>query len=625
MDDDRYRWIGQSSGTLGAEYDAVANWMDLTTGASPALTIPGAADAIVFDAVPQSSGIVSLLGAETASAMAVVDGASIELLAGSAIPENVISTPETLSVQSLAVGTGGAADSGSVGAYGVALDVAGGVTLHNALLAAQPDSAGGIVVDDPSFTPHAEVHVGAGGTITASGTSAIADLTDSGLVTVTGGTLSIVNIGGITGGVSGSGTIDVMGDATLDVSNAAFYNNFATNSIGVLTLAAGAVLNLGSDNLRIGSDFVNDNAGAGNSYDPTAGVVFQHVPIAPGPVQNGTTTVITGGNLLGGGAHITLGGDAQPGSSATATLDLGSFHIGQTVAGSYTIANSGTAGAAALRGAIQTDVNGASIADAGLSGSGVTAQNFGPIAAGATSQPYGVMLHADHAGTGTLAQLVLPTDFSDSGTVTLDIIGTGYNYAIPEFVQAGGVGTLTHAGSDWTLDLGTLAQGSSAGTADIAVANGASGLADQLAGSFDVTGSGFAVSGAAPFGTLADDGSTTTPIAITPNTMQAGTHTETILLAPTGSNASGYSAALPGQTLTVSDTVSTSAISGPGSIGTLLGDFEMKLESLFGTLQPAGLLGDLQAALGSLDSGALSTELMHAVPSLDLSSLLHHP
>jgi hypothetical protein len=70
------------------------------------------------------------------------------------------------------------------------------------------------------------------------------------------------------------------------------------------------------------------------------------------------------------------------GTSATPTLTLGNVHIG-TNTYSYDIQNVGTSGPG-LRGAIQTGVNGASITDSRLSGSGVTAGNWGITLAGNT-------------------------------------------------------------------------------------------------------------------------------------------------------------------------------------------------------------------------------------------------
>ena len=70
------------------------------------------------------------------------------------------------------------------------------------------------------------------------------------------------------------------------------------------------------------------------------------------------------------------------GNTATPTLTIGNVHVGSTTY-SYNIANTGTTGPA-LRGAIQTSVNGANLTDPRLSGSGVTAGNWGPLATGAS-------------------------------------------------------------------------------------------------------------------------------------------------------------------------------------------------------------------------------------------------
>ncbi len=66
-------------------------------------------------------------------------------------------------------------------------------------------------------------------------------------------------------------------------------------------------------------------------------------------------------------------------------MAFGNIHVGDVASRQFAIANTGTSGPA-LRGALQTSVNGGNLTDARLSGSGVTAGNFGPVAAGASAQ-----------------------------------------------------------------------------------------------------------------------------------------------------------------------------------------------------------------------------------------------
>ena len=85
--------------------------------------------------------------------------------------------------------------------------------------------------------------------------------------------------------------------------------------------------------------------------------------------------------------------------------------------------------------------------------------------------------------------------------------------------------------------------------------NAATGLADALSGSLTVAGSSaFTNGGTAAFSGLGAGQADTAPV-VTLNTDNAGTFSETITLAATGSNASGFSGALPDQVLTITGTV----------------------------------------------------------------------
>ncbi len=101
----------------------------------------------------------------------------------------------------------------------------------------------------------------------------------------------------------------------------------------------------------------------------------------------------------------------------------------------YQIANAGSNGPA-LRGAIQTTGSGANISDARLSGAGVTAGNYGPVAAGNSTGSLAVNFNATGAGTlaplsGQAVQIV--NNFDNVGAQLLSIqLGQGtavYNLA----------------------------------------------------------------------------------------------------------------------------------------------------------------------------------------------------
>ena len=89
-------------------------------------------------------------------------------------------------------------------------------------------------------------------------------------------------------------------------------------------------------------------------------------------------------SLLAGGdvAQAITGAGVTNGNTANATLTLGNVRVGSTTF-NYQIANTGTTGPS-LRGAIQTTVNGGSLTDGRLTGSGVRPATTTPAARAAT-------------------------------------------------------------------------------------------------------------------------------------------------------------------------------------------------------------------------------------------------
>ncbi len=167
-----------------------------------------------------------------------------------------------------------------------------------------------------------------------------------------------------------------------------------------------------------------------------------------------------------------------------------------------------------------------------------------PTAAGIVSGTVTVDVQSDGAGTSGLGL----TDLGDQAfpiTVTVD------NLAVATIERTGGASNLVASGNTVTLDFGTLAVGSGALTADLDVLNSAAGPADVLAGSFaGGSGTGFTNNGFAAFaGVTAGAVGGVSSVVFTPGT--AGAYNETITLAPTGSNASGFVGALADETLVV--------------------------------------------------------------------------
>ena len=153
---------------------------------------------------------------------------------------------------------------------------------------------------------------------------------------------------------------------TLNVAGGATYQHDTASTAGFLNTAG--TLNLGASTLTVFGDYNNANFGAGDAFDRRANVV----------------TTGTGNRIVAGGdanQGIT-GAGVLNGNTAAPTLTIGNVHVGSTTY-TYAIANTGSTGPA-LRGAVQTGVNGGSITDPRLSGTGVSAGNWGPLAPGAS-------------------------------------------------------------------------------------------------------------------------------------------------------------------------------------------------------------------------------------------------
>jgi hypothetical protein len=215
------------------------------------------------------------------------------------------------------------------------------------------------------------------GTINADGGGTIAvgvsgALTNDGLMRAQNGTLSIVDP------LSGSGTLQVDSTGVMNLAN-------SPNTQGKLLMgAAGSTLNIGTKNLTVNTDYTNAAAGTGNTFNRRAGI-------------SGAGQVVAGGDV----AQAITGAAVTNGDTANATLTINNVRVGSTTY-NYQVANHGTTGPA-LRGALQTNVNGANLTDARLSGAGVTASNYTTGGPGSNTGDLGVTFTA--AAAGALAPL----------------------------------------------------------------------------------------------------------------------------------------------------------------------------------------------------------------------------
>ncbi len=228
-----------------------------------------------------------------------------------------------------------------------------------------------------------------------------ANITNNGLIHAQNGTVNVTPI------IQGTGTLQVSGTGQLNLSTGGVNN---TGNLFANGVNAGS-LNVGTQNVVVSIDYNNANFGVGNAFNRRANVTGAGLINASGNVAQAIT-----------GTGVTNGATAAP------TLTIGNVHVGATTF-NYQVANTGTTGPS-LRGAIQTNVNGGNITDARLSGSGVTASNYGPIATGANSGNLAVTFTAASAGLLTPAlsgQAVhIANNFDNVAQQTLGIVlGSG--------------------------------------------------------------------------------------------------------------------------------------------------------------------------------------------------------
>ena len=172
-------------------------------------------------------------------------------------------------------------------------------------------------------------------------------------------------------------------------------------------------------------------------------------------------------------------------------------------------------------------------------------------------------------GSATAAFASHNADMSDLplSSTLITLKGQVNNYAKAALAKTSGAATLSQVGNTYTLDFGTLTFGSASLVDALQVLNGASGLADLLAGSFDVSGVGaeFGLSGFGPFsGLAAGAGQGGLLVSFASGTL--GSFTDSIVLHAFGSNASGYNAALFDTTLVLQGSVvGINAVPEPGT------------------------------------------------------------
>jgi hypothetical protein len=281
-------------------------------------------------------------------------------------------------------------------------------------------------------------------------------LTNNGLILadVNGGTLTI-SAPANSGSLVGTGTLQANG-GTLAIATGGDVTQ------GKLVIgAAGSAVTLDGHNVIITNDYTNAQSGSGNAFDRHAGVT-------------GAGAIVAGGNA----AQAITGAAVTNGNTAAATLTIGNVRVGTTTY-DYQIANTGTSGPT-LRGAIQTNVNGANLTDARLGGAGVTAANYSTGGPGSNTGDLGVTFTV--ASAGALAPLTgqtinLRSNFDNIADQHLNIVlGSG-----AAAYQAAAGQIQTPALNFGTVQVGqTVSQNLVVGN----VATGAAGFVEDLNAAF---------------------------------------------------------------------------------------------------------------------------------------------
>lgn len=406
-------------------------------------------------------------------------------------------------------------------------------------------------------------------------------------------------------GIAAAGTNSFGGaNYTVDLGTLSEGMTAPVIDLDALNTAAGpADLLAGSFTESGSSAFINAlssfSGGAAGRSDPVGTVSVSTA--AAGSFAETITLSGTGSNASGYEAAVpdaTLTIDATISPPPTTTVPGAEIvEAGaDTVISGISVAEPGNGGAGFA--VVLTDTFGALSANAGAPGGGGTITGSGTadlVISGSLSQVDADLSTVSYqANTAVSDTIQIATTDTNGGRNKQQIAVAVDNPATAVFQQLSGGGALTRTGNSYTLNLGTITQGATGPTVAFALDNAAIAPADLLAGSFSVAGntSAFVNSGLGTFASLSA-GARFGPIDVTLKTGTSGSFSETLTLAATGSNASGYSAALGTVTLSVEGTIAPPS----GQVFTLTTGADTDVE-------PAGSSDNLVIATGgTLSSG----------------------
>ncbi len=414
-----------------------------------------------------------------------------------------------------------------------------------------------------------------------------------GFSTATAGTITgAATIGIVSDGGTGSGSIDGLGETTLSsitvpitvkVENPVAAENQAALGIssskitlsnvrvGATDAAVIAVTNAAvapADDLDVSATASGDATVSGSVSGLAAGAtdntsIVVALDTSTAGAKTGTvdlTPVSEPGTALATDSVAVSGSVYREAAAAVAAVDI-VVHVGDPGSTALKFSNTDVADgfSEALIASLTAVTGGLSIA---------AGTKTPDIAAGATDTSLAVGFSTAAAGisNGTATLSIV----SDGGTGAASIDGLGettlpavtvpINVTVDNLAQASlsSQGGTLKAGSSpgtWTLNLGTMTQGSAAQVTVLSVRNSAGGPADLLGGSFAVdAGDPFTNSG---FGSFSDLGAGASANAgsIALSTAQLGTFSETVTLTPTDTEGVDAPTAQAPQTVTITGTI----------------------------------------------------------------------
>ncbi|MEO7851915.1 MAG: choice-of-anchor D domain-containing protein, partial [Rubrivivax sp.] len=238
----------------------------------------------------------------------------------------------------------------------------------------------------------------------------------------------------------------------------------------------------------------------------------------------------------------------------TTSVNFGIVHRGDVVA-ARNVSVSNAAAVAAPNDDLTGSLNGASgpfTASGNLAGLGAQATDTTSLVVNLNTSNAGVFNGTANASFASRNAVMSDLDL---GSNAISLQAQVNNFAELALNKSAGAGTLSFSGGTYTLDFGSLVQGSMALDAGLSIFNVAVGPADVLGGSFAIgAGSAFMLSGFDPFAVIAA-GAAQGGLGVSFASSTIGEFTQTIVISAAGSNASGFSGALADTTLVLQGSV----------------------------------------------------------------------